>query len=191
MSSVIEDFFRLLVDALIYYHNQLIPATICGPILSAAISALVLQQQAPLQATLHYLRDFLSYGSNHPASSSFDESHPRPLDPAIQHTVKQLVESQGEALVQRLLTGMMFTFPRDCLQDASGVLMSLFELMPGQAALWVQNTIGILPAGSIKTGETDRVMNSIAEKVQAGDYRRLRYVLQGMMIPCMRERGES
>lgn len=89
--------------------------------------------------------------------------------------------------MQRLLTGMMFTFPRDCLQDASGVLMSLFELMPGQAALWVKSTIGILPAGSIKAGEIDRVMNSIAEKVQAGDYRKLRYVLQGMSTLCMSE----
>jgi len=179
LSTVIEDFFRLLVDTLIYYHNQLIPASICGPILSASISVLVLQQQAPLQATLHYLRDFLSYGSEHPASSSFNDSHSQPISPAVQHSVKQHVTAQGEPLVQRLLTGMMFTFPRDCLQDASGVLMSLFELMPEQAALWVKSTIGILPAGSIKAGEADRVMNSVAAKVQAADYRKLRAILQG------------
>ena len=180
-SSVIEDFFRLLVDALIYYHNQLIPASICGPILSASISVLVLQQQAPLHATLHYLRDFLSYGSNHPASSAFNGSRVQPLSLAVQNTVKQHVAAQGKALVERLLTGMMFSFPRDCLQDASGVLMSLFELLPEQAALWVKSTIEILPAGSIKAGEADRVMNNVAAKVQAGDYRKLRAVLQGMI----------
>ncbi|MCJ1244960.1 Nuclear import receptor [Trapelia coarctata] len=178
LPDVIEDFFRLLVDALIYYHNQLILASICGPILSASISVLVLQQQAPLHATLHYLRDFLSYGSDQPASSSFNESHPQPLNLDIQNSVKQRVLAQGEALVQRLLTGMMFTFPRDCLQDASGVLMSLFELMPEQAALWVKSTIEILPAGSIKAGEAERVMNNVAAKVQVGDYRKLRAVLQ-------------
>ena len=95
--------------------------------------------------------------------------------------MKGYVTAQGEALVQRILTGMMFTFPRDCLQDASGVLMALFELMPQQAAQWFKSTIGILPGGSIKAAEADRVMNSIAAKVQAGDYRKLRAVLQGIM----------
>lgn len=179
---MIEDFFRLLVDALIYYHNQLIPAPICGPILSASISVLVLEQQAPLHATLHFLRDFLSYGSDHPAFSSFNDSSPKPLSPAIQNTVKQHVASQGEALVQRLLAGMMFTFPRDCLQDASGVLMALFELMPHQTATWVQSTIGMLPVGSVKVPEAAKLMNGMAEKIEAGDYRKLRVVVQGMMF---------
>ena len=179
--KVIEDFFRLLVDALIYYHYQFIPTPICGPILQAAISTLVLEQQKPLLATLHYLRDFLSYGSDRPASSSFDDmSHAsnQPSSEEIKSIVKTLVANQGESLVQRVLTGMMFTFPRDCLQDASGVLIALFELMPEQAAMWVRNTITILPSGSIKAGEVDRVMNNIASKIQAGDLRKLRAVLQ-------------
>ena len=142
----------------------------------------MLQQQQPLYVALHYLRDFLSYGTDRPASSSFSEpSNIQNQIPAaeIQTIVKSHVTDQGEALVQRILTGMMFTFPRDCLQDASGVLMALFELMPEQAAQWFKSTIAVLPRGSIKAGEADRVLNSIAAKVQAGDYRKLRAILQG------------
>ena len=143
----------------------------------------MLQQHQPLHVTLHYLRDFLSYGTDRPASSSFDEPsnvQNKASAADIKTIVRSHVTAQGEALVQRILTGMMFTFPRDCLQDASGVLMALFELMPQQAAQWFKNTIGVLPGGSIKAGEADRVMNSIAAKVQAGDYRKLRAILQGM-----------
>ncbi|MCJ1383986.1 Nuclear import receptor [Xylographa soralifera] len=180
--DVIEDFFRLLVDALIYYNHQFIPAAICGPTLSAAIASLVLQQQGPLIVTLHYLRDLLSYGTDRPASSHFGDTSntARQASAAeLQKLVKDLVVAQGEALVQLTLAGMMFTFPRDCLQDASGVLIALFELMPQQTASWFGGTIAKLPAGSVKAGEADRIMNNIAAKIQAGDLRKLRAVLQG------------
>lgn len=154
----------------------------CEPIISASISALSLQQDAPLTATLHFLRDFLSYGTDRPNSSTFsDRSHnSAPQNPIqIQQAVKQLVASQGEVLVQRILTGMMFHFPRDCFPDASGVLLALFEIMPQDIAVWVKRTIGMLPTGTVKAGEGDRLMTSIGQKIQAGDMRKVRVLLQG------------
>ena len=180
---VIEDFFRLLIDALIYYHHQLIPGPVCGPILSAALSALVLEQIEPLTAALHFLRDFLSYGTSHPNSSNFnspDANDHTANPPEIQSAVKQLAASQGEVLVQRVMTGMMFTFPRDCFADASGVILVMFELMPEQVAIWVRSTIGMLPAGTVKMGEADRLMNAIGQKIQVGDMRKVRVLLQGV-----------
>ncbi|SLM40798.1 mrna transport regulator [Lasallia pustulata] len=181
LPDVIEDFFHLLIDALIYYHQQLILAPVCGPILSAALSALVLEQVEPLTAALHFLRDFLSYGTSHPNSSNFNspDAGDRPANPAeIQSAVRQMVASQGEVLIQRVMAGMMFTFPRDCLADASGVLLVVFELMPEQVAVWVRGTIAMLPAGTVKVGDADRLMNAIAQKIQVGDMRKIRVLLQ-------------
>ncbi len=181
LPDVIEDFFRLLIDALIYYHQQLLVSPVCQHILSASLSALTLQQDAPLTATLHYLRDLLSYGTDHPNSSDFDNDHgsetPR-NPPQLQQAVRQLVGAQGEPLVQRILTGMMFSFPRDCLQDASGVLLALFEVLPHETAVWVKGTLAMLPVGSIRAGEADRLMNAIGTKVQGGDFRKVRVLLQ-------------
>ena len=179
---VIEDFFHLLIDALIYHHQQFISASICEPTLSAAISTLTLQQYGPLTATLHFLRDFLSYGTNNPNSSSFgdDGRDGKPRIPIeIQQAVKRLVGSQGEVLVQRILTGMMFHFPRDCFADASGVLLALFEIIPQETAIWVKATVGMLPSGTVKSGEADRLMNGIGQNLQAGEIRRVRVLLQG------------
>lgn len=179
---MIEDFFRLLIDALIYYHRQFLLGAVCEPIFSASISALTLQQDAPLTATLHFLRDFLSYGTDHPNSSSFID---RPQDsapenpPQIQQAVKRLVLLQGEDLVRRILTGMMFHFPRDCFPDASGVLLALFEIMPQEVAVWVKATVEMLPAGTVKAGEGDRLVNSIGLKIQSGELRKVRVLLQG------------
>ena len=180
LPDVIEDFFRLLIDALIYYHQQLLVSPICQHILSASISALTLQQYPPLIATLHFLRDLLSYGTDHPNSSNFDgHDAEAPRDALqIQQAVKQVVALQGESLTRRIMTGMMFHFPRDCFQDASGVLFSLFEVIPQETATWVKGTIGMLPAGTVKAGEADRLMNAVGQKVQAGDLRKVRVLLQ-------------
>ena len=188
LPDVIEDFFRLLIDALIYYHSNLLPAQICSPILSAAISALTLEQEAPLTATLHFLRDFLSYGTDHPNSSNFDDgaegnnhrssAQRETADPRLQACVKRLVTEQGEVLTQRIMTGMMFTFPRDCFPDASGVMLTLFEIAPQQTAMWIKGTVDMLPAGTVRQGEADRLMQGIGTKLQQGEVRKVRVLLQ-------------
>ncbi|KAI4213545.1 MAG: hypothetical protein LQ351_003769 [Letrouitia transgressa] len=178
--DVIEDFFRLLIDAIIYYHQQLLVSPLCQHILSASANALTLQQAPPLIATLHFLRDLSSYGTDHPNSSNFyheDSTQPR-ISPQLQQAVKELMDSMGETIVQRIMTGMMFHFPRDCIQDASGVLLTLFEIKPQEAVAWVRATISMLPAGTVKAGETDRLMDAVGEKVQTGDLRKARVLLQ-------------
>ena len=82
--------------------------------------------------------------------------------------------------MQRIMTGMMFHFPRDCFPDASGVLLSLFEIMPQEVAGWVGTTIGMLPPGTVKHGEGARLMSAIGQKIQMGDLRKVRVLLQGM-----------
>ena len=139
-------------------------------------------------ATLHYLRDFLSYGTDHPNSSDMGDKtatiQKQVKSSATQNIVKALVVTQGEALVQRILTGMMFSFPRDCLQDSSGVILALCELMPQETVDWIKNTLAFLPTGSVKVGEGERLMSSITQKVHLGDLRKVRVLLQGSSIPC-------
>lgn len=182
---MIEDFFRLSSDAVRYYPKQCITSSLAVPIFSAALSALTLQQVDPLTATLHYYRDLFSFAFDKPAVSEFTgpEGEPYSNPPEIRTAVQQLIASQGPVLTQRILTGMMFTFPGDCFADASGVLMTLFELMPQDAGTWVQATLQLLPAGSMKSGEAERLLKGLSEKVQAGETRRIRALLQGECVP--------
>lgn len=183
--AVIEDFFRLTTDAVRFFPKKCITSSLAVPIFSAALSALTLQQIDPLIATLHYYRDLLSFGFDNPPVSEFRDPDGQQYTnpPEVQAAVKQLVSSQGQALVERVLTGMMFSFPEDCFPDASGVLMTLFELMPQEAGAWVQSTLQLLPAGSLKPGEAERLMKGISDKVQSGETRKIRVLLQGSFPP--------
>lgn len=134
-------------------------------VLAAACASLNMLKVEPLTANLHFLRDFLAYGLEDSPTSGFDET-PRKNPPVVRHAVMELLKSNGEQLTQRLLTGMMFTFPRDCIPDASGVLLDMFRLMPDATAKWVQETVSLLPPGSISPEEQERLIRNINQYVE-------------------------
>ncbi|KAL7628104.1 Nuclear import receptor [Parahypoxylon ruwenzoriense] len=179
LPDVTEDFFRLVVDGLLYYPQKFIPSSLFPPVFEAALSVLVLEQREPLSATLHYLRDVLGWSTEY-LPSSYDHLSPSVAE-QLRNIVKQLVLAQGEVLVKRLLAGMMITFPKDCFADASGALLSLFRIFPDQSAVWIDRTLRLFPEGTITPTEVDRLMVKIKEKLStndSGDVRQIRSILQ-------------
>ncbi|GAB7362921.1 hypothetical protein MBLNU230_g3221t2 [Neophaeotheca triangularis] len=180
LPDVIEDFFRLSTDVILYHANSFILSELAPSILSAAIHSLTLLKEEPLIATLHFLRDFLAYGNEEAPTSHFtdQEYQLRHNPPEVRETVHKFIASQGEAMTQRILTGMMYSFPPDCFPDASGVILALFQLMPQPAAQWVSQTVRALPEGSIAPQERERLINNIDQRIQSGETRRIRALLQ-------------
>jgi transportin-3 len=177
LPDVIEDYFRLASDMSLYFPAESISSPLMNTILSAACSSLALLKEEPIIATLHFLRDVLAYGRNAAPSSNFDATR-HDVPEALQNRVRELVMGNGVELVQRIMTGMMYSFPGGAFADASGVLLDLFELMPEQVALWVANTVGMLPPGSITPQESERFLNNIRQRIQTGDVRMIRTILQ-------------
>jgi transportin-3 len=175
LPDVIEDFYRLLTDAILYYPHKVIRSELFSPIFQAAIAALALEQRDPLTASLHYIRDVISYGGDHPLGSN---GSPNPLE--SQHLVQELILSNGELLVKSIMAGMMITFPDDCFSDGSAALLGLFEIMPQQTASWVDKTVRMLPPGTVREAEIDRLMNGIRERLALGHegLRKVRSLLQ-------------
>lgn len=176
--TVIEDFFRLEIDVLLFFPQKAITSPLMQPILSAANASLVLMKEEPLTATLHYLRDFLAYHSPDSPSSQVDQPTTQGNPPEIQQAVKQLVLHEGENLTQRVMTGMMYSFPRDCFPDASGVLLALFQIVPEAMVQWIKTTIEMLPEGSMTPQESRRLLENIDQRVRTGEVRKIRTVLQ-------------
>ncbi|KAG6180652.1 hypothetical protein E4U36_004679 [Claviceps purpurea] len=173
LPDVIDDFFRLLIDALLYYPQKLIPSQLLAPIFQASIYALTLEQRDPLSSTLHFLRDLLSYGGDNPATS---EQIQPPQAAAIRNIVRNLLMAHGNDLVKQTMAGMMITFPRDCFADGSGVILALFEIMPAETTQWVAQTIELLPPGTVTAPEAQRLVTKIKEKLSSGDVSSLRHV---------------
>jgi transportin-3 len=181
LPDVIEDFFRLSTDVLLYHSSKLLISALMPPILSAASTSLTLLKEEPLIATLHFLRDFLAYGNEDAPSSSFDQDGQYRLQtnpPEIQAAVKKLAAQAGDNIVKRCMTGMMYSFPQDCFPDASGVLLALFQLMPESTAQWIESTIMLLPQGTVSDQEKNRLGRNIGQRLQSGEIRKIRSLLQ-------------
>lgn len=177
LPDLIDDFFRLTDDMTLYFPTELISSPLMETIVLAACSSLTLLKEEPIIATLHFLHDLLGYGRNSAPSSHLDGSR-HDVPEQMQDRVKQLCAASGAQLVQRLMTGLMYSFPEGCFADSSGVLLDLFELMPEQVAGWVQQTVGMLPQGSITPQESERFLNNIRQRIQSGEIRMIKTILQ-------------
>src|SRR5438552_13551377 len=132
-STVIEDFFRLLIDAIMFHPFRIIPSPLLEPIIKAALASLVLEQNEPLMAVLHFLRDVLAYGSPEAPTSQYQVAE-NPQE--TRQAILTMIRAQGEVLTVRIMSGLMYSFPRDCVPDSSGLLMTLVELVPEEACIW-------------------------------------------------------
>lgn len=148
-----------------YHPLPLVQSELMANILVAATSTLTILKEEPIIATLHFLRDFLAYGTPNQPRSHFSDEVPKTdaQSPEVRNRVLQLVQATGEALTQRIMAGMMYTFPADCHPDASGVILALFQLSPSETANWVSSTVAMLPAGSVTPQEQERLLNNISQ----------------------------
>ncbi|KHJ33114.1 putative exportin 1-like protein [Erysiphe necator] len=175
LPDVIEDFYRLLGDALLYYPQRLIQSSLFSPIFQAAVASLALEQRDPLNAALHYIRDVIAYGGDNPYSSSNTM-----VAPYSKETITSLIIANGEQLVKQVLAGMMINFPDDCFSDASGTLLGLFQILPQQTTDWVDKSIRMLSPETVSEAEVNRLISNIREKISLGpdEIRKVRSQLQ-------------
>jgi transportin-3 len=155
---VIEDFFRLLMDALYCHPMEFTKSSLFPGIVQAALGSLALELENPLTAVLHFLRDLLGYAVGRVPSAM--EANIRPDMQAI---VRGMIGANGSALCSLIMSGMIFTFPRDCVTDGAGALMTLIELDPQASVVWIRESLNMLPAENLSTDERLKFISQIQE----------------------------
>jgi transportin-3 len=161
-------------------------------VVRAACWSLELLKYDVLIAVLRFLRDFIDNGGPDSPYSGFDQ--PAANSPEVQATVKQLLHEHGQEITERVLRGMMETFPEDCIPDASGVVLDLLNVLPQETTGWIATTLQNLPANSIRPQEREKLAASIqqwvhtprqllastdtARKISGNDFRKIRVMLQ-------------
>ena len=155
---MIEDFFRLLMDALYCHPLEFTSSQLLPTIIRAALASLALELENPLTAVLHFLRDFLGYAAGH-VPSAMEMAVP----PDMQTAIQAVVSANGSDLCSLLVYGMIFTFPRDCVVDGAGALMTLVEIDPNSSVQWIARALHLLPQENMSQQEVTRLLGSITE----------------------------
>lgn len=183
LPDLVEDFFRLMGDVLQYMPYKLLSTSeIYQPAFEASLVALTLEQVEPVGATLHYLQDFFAFGGNNPPFSYIHEdsnNNPTNTPQVVQENVVKLAIDQGHLLCARIIMGLIYTFPRDCINDASSLLITLIQLVPQDRTIeWLNQTINLLPEGSVGDQEKQNLLSKIATALQSGDMKRVKTLLR-------------
>jgi transportin-3 len=163
LPDLIEDFFRLTMDVVLHHTNGALHSPLMGDILAAACHSLSLLKLEVLMVTLHFLRDLIGYGTSSPPSSKLNDDRQTATPEDIQASVKRWLVQQGQPLTYRVLTGMMYSFPEDCIPDASGVLLDMLKVLPRETAMWIGQTLVQLPESTIRPREREKLISQLEQ----------------------------
>jgi len=144
------------MDALYCHPIEFYKSALLPWIMLAILSSLSSELENPLTAVLHFLRDLLGYTVGHIPSAMQTE-----VPPEMQATLHELVLNNGPILCTALVSGMIFTFPSDCVMDGAGALMTLIEVNPSASVNWIAQSLDTLPQEHLSLEERHRFLAQI------------------------------
>ncbi|KAK9355678.1 armadillo-type protein [Lipomyces doorenjongii] len=180
--DVVEDLFRLLSNLITSYPYRFIPSELCKPSVDAARAIFTTENKEPIFTAMDLLHDIFSYGFSTPPVSNimFNDAGEQYYDanavpPEIQGIVRQIVLAEGEMLTRQVFSGLLYTFPRECVSDGTSVLLVLLKLagLPN-AVQWVNSTLAMLPAIAMTQQEKEKYLSAVDIAIQSDDMNRLR-----------------
>ncbi|CAB59809.2 karyopherin/importin-beta family nuclear import receptor Mtr10 [Schizosaccharomyces pombe] len=175
--DVIDDFFRLMMDALLANPQMVLESQMLESLIQAAMMSLQLEQQEPLQTVLNFLQDLLAFALHTPPYSLIE-----PLPDSLLKSLADLLLKNSQELYIILFNGMVFTFPRDNISDASAVLIPLIRLVfaadPSLCIKYMSNVLDQLPAMTIGQEEREKFLANFSKHCTSSEMPRLRAHLQ-------------
>ena len=159
----------------------------------AILSSLGSELENPLLAVLHFLRDMLGYTVGRVPSAM-----PSDVPPEMQSKLRELVINNGAILCTVLMSGMVFTFPSDCVLDGAAAMMTLIEVDATASVSWIAQSLEALPQEHLSSEERHRFLAQIQtyglitlleltyRSASHKDYRRIQRHIQDFTAICRR-----
>lgn len=171
--DLVDDFFRLMGDAIMYFPFQLIVSDLFGSSFDAALVGVNLNEFGPIISSLHYLQDVFAYGSKYPPSSVH-----KSIPPNVRLIVVGLANEKGQQLCTQLIMSLIYSFPKDAVSDASSLLLEVMQLVSSDtAAGWILTTLQQLPEGSVSDDEKNKLVTRILTALNSGDFKRIKTLI--------------
>lgn len=179
--DVIEDFFRMLDDLLMYYPNQFFDideTIIINPSIEASV--LLFDNFESFEGTIsviHYLIDLVSWGSNN-IPVSFVEINNHGL---IRSKINNLISSKGDVLLNNLIRNLIFkfnNFNNDTITyELNDLILKFIVLSPHDKVVnWLMKILTDLPNNDNK--QLNKFNNIINTAINNKDQKRIRSCLK-------------
>lgn len=178
MSDVVEDYFRMMNDLLMFYpfkviaNQDLLKSTLKASLLTLNL----INEFNPIISCIHFLVDLVSWGLPSPPISFFDES-----DLTIpRHGMQQFLvsENNGGELLRVVLNGLIFKFNNDIQQDTNDLILKILVAVPDKniSIGWLHEVVKALP--NVNQKEISKLMDTVSVALPNKDNRRVRSALR-------------
>lgn len=174
--DLVEDFYRMMADILMFSPERLIRADeLVQQVYATALRALeVYHEYGAISSVLQFLVDFYSWGFETPPIS-FMEDIPEDLKVKI----RAFTVATGQELVNRLMYGIIYSFPSDCRPEANELLTKVIELASlGNGSklpvVWLDNFLSSVPQGSVTEKEKMTLLSNVESAVNTKQPRNIR-----------------
>lgn len=174
ISFVIEDFFRLMMDALHGNAQMFLASVYLDTVMQASMASLVIEQVEALQVVLRFLRDLVGWGMPSPPVSGQN------IDQQCKSNLDTLLKKHGERLTALIFIGQVYSFPQECIVESSGIILALLETQPDAALPWIESAFGGLPAETIGGPERAKFLDGMRQSCYSKDFSRSRSQLQDL-----------
>lgn len=171
--DLVDDFFRLMGDVVMYFPFQLIVSDLFTPSFDAALVAINLNEFDPIISALHYLQDMFAYGSKYPPASVH-----KSIPPNVREIVIRLANDKGQQLCTQLILSLIYSFPKDAVSDASSLLLETMQLVsPEVSTGWISYALEQLPVGTVSGDEKSKLLTRVSTALNSGDFKRIKTLI--------------
>lgn len=176
--DVIEDFFRMVNDLLMFFPFKLIPNVeiLKNIFKSVNLTLSFVNEFEAIIACVHFMIDLISWGLPNPPISLFEMGDTTPLRQTIQEFL--MLDNQGGELLKILINGLLFKFHPDVKQDVNDLIIKILVVVPNfeMSLGWLNEIVCSLP--NVNEKEITRLLNVIKVALPNKDNRRVRSALK-------------
>ncbi|CAI5759829.1 unnamed protein product [Candida verbasci] len=178
LPDLIEDFFRMINDYLMFFPFQIIPDhNLLNKIVKASnLTLSSLNEFNPIISCIHFLIDLVSWGLPNPPISLFEQKDTTALKSSIQQFL--ILNNQGGEILRILINGIIFKFHDDLLQEANDLCLKILVVVPNHEVVinWLKNIVLQLP--NVNEVEINRLIETVNVALMNKDNRRVRVSLR-------------
>ncbi|KAK6201312.1 armadillo-type protein [Scheffersomyces amazonensis] len=176
--DVIDDFFRMSDDLLMYYPFKVIPnLEFLKSVLKLSLITLgLINEYDTIVSCVHFLIDLISWGSSNPPISLFNDENPEYIKKLIQEFLT--LDNNGGELLRVVLNGLIFKFNVDVHQDVNDLILKILVIVPDKnlGINWLHQVVNSLP--NVNNKEIEKLINTLGTALVNKDNRRIRSSLK-------------
>ncbi|GMM31131.1 Mtr10 protein [Martiniozyma asiatica (nom. inval.)] len=176
LSILVEDFFSMMKDVLMFQPFQLLECDDIIPSLyEVAIKSIdTYQEDATLESIFGFMIDFFMWGNESPPVSFVADV---PIE--LKRKIHSIVESKGSEMISKLLFLNIYKFSHDICHDSLELVVEVIKLSvylnnKHVSLIWLGSFLNTLPDNFVSESEKSKLLRTVESAISSGNYRKIR-----------------